>query len=239
MVASMNLMARSARSALGWLPSAMLITVARARSRPRHPRGMREPAYGGHPPPPGRRGYRAASGRDRGVRSRHYPPPRWRRPRRGRGAVPPVPARTPTGGGQRRRRPAVGLALPFGRVHEHSLGLPSAEATVAADELLVGRDLLGARVDRAVDDQVADVRQRVVPLHVGHRVRAEGRERVGSLDAVLVEVAEPSLPRTTDPCSRLRTTTNPTPGCAARAPTRPGYSRSMSSSTNRPGRRVK
>ena len=73
---------------------------------------------------------------------------------------------------------------PRRRVDQHRPALPAAQAAVAPDQLLERGDLVGDGVVRAVDDQVADVRQGVVAAQVGDGVRAERGERVDALDPV-------------------------------------------------------
>ena len=103
-----------------------------------------------------------------------------------------------------------------------------------ADQLLERGHLAELRVVLAEEQQVRGVGHRVLALEAHDRVRAEQRRRVLALDPVLVEVAH-ALRAEDDRAELLRAdhAASPTPGWAATAATRPGWSSSSSSTVRR------
>ncbi len=89
--------------------------------------------------------------------------------------------------------PALG-ELPVGGVQEQGLGLPAAEAAVGADQLLEGHDLVERGVERAEQDQVADVVAPVEVEQVGRREGAVRRHRVLARAAHHAEVGDQLAP---------------------------------------------
>src|SRR5687767_8769936 len=79
-----------------------------------------------------------------------------------------------------------GRDRPLRGVRQQRSVLPATEPAMRPGELLERRYLLGARVQRAVDDEVTHVRQPVVPAQIVDRVRAERPERVVAVDLPLV-----------------------------------------------------
>ena len=117
----------------------------------------------------------------------------------------------------RRHRPPVRPGRAASSAPGAGAVLPAAEAAVAADQALERRDLLGARVDEAVDVDVRRLRAERDPA-ARTRVLAGRTAPAGPCPRPRPSSSRrsPSAPSTTGPVVVASTTTNPTPGCAAR-----------------------
>ena len=80
-----------------------------------------------------------------------------------------------------------GLRKTGGGEHER-MALPAAEPTVEADQPFEGGALVGHGVVEAVDEQVGAVVEAARAAEMIRGVRSEHRERVGALDAAVVEM---------------------------------------------------
>ena len=92
---------------------------------------------------------------------------------------------------------------PVGGVHKYRTGLPAAEATVAADQLLECRHFVGGLVDLANDHNIADVRKAVVATEVCYGVRSKTGEWIITLDPPGIKVVD-SVPADHDRSISLR-----------------------------------
>src|SRR5689334_5570840 len=91
------------------------------------------------------------------------------------------------------RAEQIGRRGPLPRMNQQRPVLPAAQAAVAADQLLERGDLLHVRVEQAVDQQIAGVREPVVPPQIVRGIRPEPTERVDTLNAItLASAARPA-----------------------------------------------
>ena len=136
----------------------------------------------------------------------------------------------------------VAVDLPLRRVDEDRLGLPAADAAVAADQLLERRDLEGVGVEQGVEVEVRGVREGRGPQEVGGRplrLVAEQRERVGAVDLAGRQDAHAVAPHRHDAVERRTSRPGRTRRGAwpARKPA-PATCASMCSIVSRPGSRA-
>ena len=107
-------------------------------------------------------------------------------------------------------------------MHQDGLILPTAQPTVAADQLLEGGDLLGPGVEATVQQDVRRVCQPVVTSEVVGGVRTEPQQGVDALDRSVGQAVRPLAPehdRTAGPTSHQD---EPDPGMLAEAGQQPG-----------------